>query len=80
MEEIFEITASTVTLQVKDEKTGQVFTRELPIDYYENANFLRLRAEHMDGSMAEMVFLSARGIQRVEDLTGHGADKQIHRH
>ncbi|EJW92533.1 hypothetical protein EVA_19360, partial [gut metagenome] len=28
MEEIFEITASTVTLEVTDEKTGQVFKRE----------------------------------------------------
>lgn len=80
MEDIFEITASTVTLEVTDEKTGQVFKRELPIDYYENANFLRLRAEHMDGSMAEMVFLSARGIERVEDLTGKGADHSVHHH
>ncbi len=80
MDNIFEITASTVTLEVKDEKTGQVFKRELPIDYYENANFVRLRAEHMDGSMAEMVFLSARGIERAEELTGKGADHDRHEH
>lgn len=80
MDDIFEITADTVTLQVTDRKTGKVYKRELPIDYYENANFLRLRGEHMDGSMAEMVFLSARGMERVEDLTGKGGEQGKHKH
>ena len=78
--ELFEIVADEVTVEVVDKKTGQVFKRELPIDYYENANFLRLRGEHMDGSMAELVFLSSRGIEKVKDLTGHGADHDEHGH
>ena len=73
--ELFEITASMVTVEVTDEVTGEVFRRELPIDYYENANFLRLRGENLDGSVSQLVFYSARGIERVKDLTGKGPDK-----
>lgn len=73
--ELFEITASTVTVEITDETTGQVFRRELPIDYYENANFLRLSGENLDGSVSQLVFYSARGIERVKDLTGKGPDK-----
>jgi hypothetical protein len=28
----------------------------------------------MDGSISQLVFLSARGIERVKDLTGKGPD------
>ena len=73
--ELFEITASMVTVEITDEATGEVFRRELPIDYYENANFLRLRGENLDGSLSQLVFYSARGIERVKDLTGKGPDK-----
>ncbi|MBR1813086.1 MAG: hypothetical protein IJ773_04620 [Lachnospiraceae bacterium] len=72
--EYFEITASMVTVEVKDEKTGKVFRRELPIDYYENANFLRLSGENLDGSLSQLIFYSARGIERLKDLTGKGPD------
>ena len=54
--ELFEISASTVTVEITDEATGEVFRRELPIDYYENANFLRLRGENLDGSISQLVF------------------------
>lgn len=73
-EKFFEISASEIVVEIKDDKTGQVFRRELPIDYYENANLLRLRGENLDGSMSEMVFYSGRGIERLKDLTGRGAD------
>ena len=72
--EIFEITASEITVEVKDAATGQVFRRELPVDYYENANFLKLSGENFDGSVSQLVFVSSRGIQRVKDITGKGAD------
>ena len=72
--EYFEITASMVTVEVKDEKTGKVFRRELPIDYYENANFLRLSGENLDGSLSQLILYSARGIERLKDLTGKGPD------
>ena len=69
-----EISAKQVTIEVKDEATGRVFRRELPIDFYENANFLRLQGENLDGSVSQLVFYSARGVQRLKDLTGRGAD------
>ena len=73
-EELFEITAHEVTVEIKDEKTGEIYRRELPIDYYENANFLRLSGENLDGSTSQLVFYSARGLERIRDLTGRGPD------
>ncbi len=73
-DELFEIVAHEVTVEIRDENTGEVYRRELPIDYYENANFLRLSGENLDGSVSQLVFLSARGIERIKDLTGKGPD------
>ena len=73
-DEVFELIADTVTVEITDRQSGAVYRRELPIDYYENANFLRLRGENMDGSVSQLVFLTARGIERVKDLTGKGPD------
>ena len=73
-EELFEIVAHEVTVEVRDEKTGEVFRRELPIDYFENANFLRLSRENLDGSLSQLVFYTPRGIERVKDITGKGPD------
>ena len=73
--DFFEITASEITVEVKDAATGEVFRRELPIDYFENANLLRLSGENLDGSVSQLVFYSARGIERLKDLTGKGPDK-----
>ena len=72
--ELFEITARSVVVEVTDEKTGEVFRRELPIDFYENANLLRLSGENLDGSTSQLVFYSARGLERLRDLTGKGFD------
>ena len=73
-EELFEIVAHEVTVEVRDEKTGEVFRRELPIDYFENANFLRLSGENLDGSLSQLVFYTPRGIERVKDIIGKGPD------
>ena len=73
-EELFGIVAHEVTVEVRDEKTGEVFRRELPIDYFENANFLRLSGENLDGSLSQLVFYTPRGIERVKDITGKGPD------
>lgn len=70
-----EIHANTVTLHVKDEKTGETFVRELPLEFYENANFLRLLGEDMNGKPSEIVFISDTGMRRLQDLTGHGPDE-----
>ena len=61
MDKIFEITAKEVTIQVKDERTGEQYSRTLPIDY-------------LDGSSSSIVFYSVRGMERLKDLTGKGAD------
>ena len=74
MDKIFEITAKAFTIQVKDELTVVEYSRTLPIDYYENANVLRLSGENLDGSSSSIVFYSARGMERLKDLTGKGAD------
>lgn len=73
-EDVFEIRADMVSLEVRDRQTGRVFRRELPIDYYENANLLRLSGENLDGSVSQLVFYSARGLERMKDLTGKGPD------
>ena len=73
-EELFEIVAHEVTVEVRDENTVEVFRRELPIDYFENANFLRLSGENLDGSLSQLVFYTPRGIERVKDITGKGPD------
>ncbi len=70
-----EISAKSVTIEVQDEKTGEIFRRELPIDYYENANGLRLQGENLDGSFSQLVFYSARGLERLQGLTGKGPDE-----
>ena len=74
MDKIFEITAKEVTIQVKDERTGEQFSRTLPIDYYENANVLKLSGENLDGSSSSIVFYSVRGMEKLKDLTGKGVD------
>ncbi len=74
MDKIFEITAKEVTIQVKDERTGEQYSRTLPIDYYENANVLKLSGENLDGSNSSIVFYSVRGMERLKDLTGKGVD------
>ena len=73
--DIFEISASEVTIEVVDQATGKLYRRTLPIDYYETANGLVLRGENMDGSISQLVFYSARGMQRMQDLTGKGPDE-----
>lgn len=75
-EKVFEISAKEVTVEVVDEATGKVYRRTLPIDYYETANGLVLRGENLDGSISQLVFYSARGMQRMQDLTG-GAPMKI---
>ena len=79
-EKIFEITAKEVTVEVKDETTGKVYRRELPIDYFENANGLFLRAENTDGSVSQLAFYSMRGLERIKGLMGQGPDQRHDHH
>ena len=73
--EYFEITAEEITVEVRDAATGEVFRRNLPVEYYENANFLRLSGENLDGSVSQLVFYSARGLERMSGLIGKGPDR-----
>ncbi|HIV38336.1 MAG TPA: hypothetical protein H9913_00740 [Candidatus Blautia stercoripullorum] len=73
--ELKEIHAKQVTVEVRDEATGEIFRRTLPMDYYETANFLRLSGEDGRGNPSELVFLSETGMRRLRDLTGKGPDK-----
>lgn len=73
-EKVFEITAKEVTVEVRDEATGKVYRRALPIDYFENANGLFLRAENLDGSVSQLAFYSLKGMEQIKGLTGKGPD------
>ncbi len=74
MGQIFEITAHEVTIEVRDERTGELFRRTLPMDFYENANVLKISGENLDGSVSTIAFYSARGVEKLKDLTGRGLD------
>ena len=74
-ENVFQISAREVTLEVTDSVSGKTYRRTLPIDYLETANTLVLRGENLDGSLSQLVFYTARGMQRLQDLTGNGPDK-----
>lgn len=74
-EKVFEIKAKEVTVEVRDEATGKLYRRSLPIDYFENANGLFLRAENWDGSVSQLAFYTLRGMERMQGLTGKGPDK-----
>ena len=69
-----EIRASSVTVEVTDATTGEVFRRTLPIDYVETAAGLRLMAEDANGNPAQLVFYSSFGLGKIRDLTGGGPD------
>ena len=69
-----EIHADWVTLEVTDKTTGETFRRTLPVEFYENANFLRLRGEDVNGNPSDLVFVSDTGIRRLKDLMGQGPD------
>ncbi len=72
---VFQISAQEVTVEVVDAATGKTYRRTLPIEYYETANSLVLRGENMNGGFSQLVFYTARGIQRMQDLTGKGPDE-----
>lgn len=72
---VHEISAHEVTVEVVDQRTGEVYRRTLPIDYLETANGLILRGENLDGSISQLVFYSSRGLERLQGLTGLGPDE-----
>lgn len=74
-DKFYEICAQEVTFEVVDERTGKLFRRTLPIDYFETANGIILRGENLDGKFSQLVFYSGRGMERLQGLTGKGPDE-----
>ena len=74
VQNLTQIHASQVTIEITDAQSGNQFTRILPMEYYENANGIRLIGENLNGQPVEMVFLSEQGMFKMKDLSGHGAD------
>ena len=72
--EIYQITAGEVTVEVKDQTTGQTFRRTFPIDYLETSSVVRLRGEDLQGRPSEIVFFTSYGKKKLKDLTGQGID------
>lgn len=72
--ELNEIFATQVTVEVVDKKTGKLFRRTLPITYIENYNGLKLSGENLKGELSEIVFFSETGIAKLKDLSGKGPD------
>ena len=71
MDEVFEITAKEVTIQVRDERTGVEYSRTLPIDYYENANVLKLSGENLDGSSSSIVFYAEHISPKINNIEAY---------
>ena len=76
-EKLREITASEVTVEVTDARTGVTVRRTLPIDFHETANCLRLAAEDAEGRPSELVFYSNTGLGRLRDLTARAVERYV---
>ncbi len=73
--ELFEITAKEITVEVRDEATGEVFRRELPVDSKIVADYRMLKGDKLAGRVSQLVFDSPRGLGRMSALIGKGPDK-----
>lgn len=74
-EDVDQITTHNIVLQIQDEITGRLYTRQLPLDYHENSNGLTLEGEDSSGQPAQIVFLSDTAVNKMKDVTGQGQDK-----
>lgn len=68
------IEAESVVVEVIDQTTGQLFRRNLPINYLENSNGLLLSGETLEGKPAQLAFLSETALTKITDLRGQGPD------
>lgn len=68
------ITSDQVTLYVRDEATGHMYCRTLPLDYRENSNGITLSGENIHGKTAEIAFLSNTAVNKIQELLGKGPD------
>lgn len=68
------ITADEIKVEVVDKDTGKTYVRNLPINYLETSNFLRLSAEDSEGKPSSLVFYTEQGVLGLRDMTGGGPD------
>lgn len=68
------ITSNLVRLECRDDASGILVNRELPLDFEENHLALRLIGEDFQGKPSEIVFLSELTQQKVPDVMGRGPD------
>lgn len=69
-----QITANQAILHVKDQTTGHVYCRTLPLDYHENNNGVTLAGENLDEEETQISFLSNTALEKIKDLVGLGPD------
>jgi len=75
------LSAHEVTVEITDETSGLLYRRQLPIDFEENGNGIKLTAEDLYGKPLQMVFYTAESIRRINDLMGKGPDEdKCHTH
>lgn len=66
------LSASTVTIEFRDDIQKSVYRRTLPLDYEENNNGIVLRGEDVHGTPASISFLSDSAAEKIMSLTGKG--------
>lgn len=75
------LSSHEVTVEITDETSGLLYRRQLPIDFEENGNGIKLTAEDLYGKPLQMVFYTAESIRRINDLMGKGPDEdKCHTH
>jgi hypothetical protein len=74
-ESVDHIEADSITVEVIDKHTGQVFRRHLPVAYAENDNGLILSGENFLGQATQIVLLSDTALHKITEITGSGPDK-----
>ncbi len=80
-EPVSHLSAHEVTVEIIDETSGLLYRRQLPIDFEENGNGIKLTAEDLYGKPLQMVFYTAESIRRINDLMGKGPDEdKCHTH
>jgi hypothetical protein len=68
------IEADSITVEIIDKNTGNLFRRNLPIKYLETDNGLILSGETMEGNPSQIAFLSDTALSRINDVVGKGPD------
>jgi len=66
------IEADSVVVEIMDNTTSKIFRRNLPIEYVETDNGIRLSGETIDGKATQIVFFSDTAITKINDLLGMG--------